>query len=360
MRIEEIDHNFVAASLDGMTLHFRPADCRPFAIAGLPFLEREHEFCRLPQAALPAQNPGVQNLAWCTAGAQLRFRTDATHIAVKARLRHPGGMSHMPLTGQSGFDLYVGSGSAKRFYRTVRPPQPQEQDYEALFQATPALLSTRETREVTLNFPLYNGVCALAVGLNPEALLLPPAPFTLPRPLLFYGSSITQGGCASRPGNAYPQILGRRFDAEVINYGFSGSARGELAMADIIAGLELAALIMDYDHNAPTPEWLQETHEPFFRHIRERRPELPVVMVSKPDVETDPEKARLRRAIIMRTYLQALEQGDRRVHFVDGHTLFGQHDRDACTVDGCHPNDLGFLRMADTIEPVLRSALTAD
>src|SRR5690606_21637774 len=104
-----------------------------------------------------------------------------------------------------------------------------------------------EVREATLNFPLYNGVNRVQVGLLPGAEVLPPTPFALPKPILFYGSSITQGGCASRPGNAYCQMVARRFDAECLNFGFSGSARGELAMAEVLASLDPAVLVLDYD-----------------------------------------------------------------------------------------------------------------
>jgi lysophospholipase L1-like esterase len=296
-------------------------------------------------------NPGVQGLAWHTAGGMFRFRTESAAVAVRVELLSADDMSHMPRSGSSGVDLYVGPAGGSRFVRAAMPAAGQAAFEALLFEGTPA------PREFTLNFPLYNGLKRLEVGVVPEAAMTLPAPFAVPLPVLFYGSSITQGGCASRPGNAYPHIVARRLGAAHVNYGFSGSARGEPAMADLVASLELGALVLDYDHNAPSVEHLEQTHEPFFQAVRARRPELPVVMVSRPDFDTSPDESRARRAVIRRTYNRAVARGDRGVFMVDGEFLFGKTDRDACTVDGCHPNDLGFLRMADGITPAVHNAL---
>ena len=194
--------------------------------------------------------------------------------------------------------------------------------------------------------------------------ILPPLAHKVEAPILFYGSSITQGGCASRPGNTYSSMLCRAVDAEQINLGFSGSGRGEEAIAEAIAGLELSAFIMDYDHNALSAEHLRATHGPFFHIIRAAQPELPVIMMSacdiRPSVARDPEsELPLRRDIIRRTFLRAVGGGDRNVYFIDGESLFGREMHDACTVDGCHPNDLGFFRMYKRILPTLIKALNA-
>jgi hypothetical protein len=144
---------------------------------------------------------------------------------------------------------------------------------------------------------------------------------------------------------------------ELINFGFSGCGRGELAVAQAISELELSAFVMDYDHNAPDPEHLKATHEAFFKEVRKHRPDLPIILVSKPDFDTNSWENMLRREIIQETYDNALNSGDQHVYFVDGETLFGDYERDACTVDGCHPNDLGFMRMADVITPVVKEAI---
>ena len=146
----------------------------------------------------------------------------------------------------------------------------------------------------------------------------------------------------------------------MVNLGFSGNAKGEAEMANLIATLQMSAFVMDYDHNAPDVEHLEKTHETFFNIIRKAQPELPVIFLSKPDFDKNPDINALRREVIYNTYISALNNNDKHVYFVDGQTLFGEKDRDACTVDGCHPNDLGFMRMAEKIYPVLKHAVNID
>ena len=352
MSIETIDPNFRMESIDGHELAFLDASRAPFSLTGFPFHAEEGELCRLPVAEIPAMNTGVQGLAWHTSGGMVRFRSDSPCIAVQVELRAPGNMNHMPRSGCSGFDLYIGEGTAKCFYKTAIPGAGAK-EYSALLFTGEA----GQMREFTLNFPLYNGVRSLRVGISPTAELTAPTPFAVGQAILFYGSSITQGGCASRPGNAYTHILARWFDANLINYGFSGSARAEQEMARLIARIPMSVMVYDYDHNAPNIEHLAKTHTPFFQTIRAARPELPVVMVSRPDFDRDLAESRARRKIIHTTYEQAKAAGDQHVYFVDGETLFGANDRDACTVDGCHPNDLGFMRMTEGVRPALAQAL---
>lgn len=112
-----------------------------------------------------------------------------------------------------------------------------------------------------------------------------PTPYSIEKPIVFYGSSITQGGCASRPGNSYTHIICRWLDANMVNLGFSGNAKGEPEMAELISQIDMGALVMDYDHNAPDAEYLLNTHENFFKIIRSNHPYLPVIFVSKPDFD---------------------------------------------------------------------------
>ncbi len=351
--IEDIDTNFRTLAIDGEDLSFRSADSAPFVLSGLPWFNQEKQFCRLPQAVLPLANDGVKSLAWHTSGAMLRFRTDSTAIGIQTTLRNGGDMSHMPRSGSGGFDLYEGSGINKVFRANCRHAHGSK-EIKALFLRN----LSREMREWTIYLPLYNGVEEMDVGLDPECEVEAPRQFTHGMPILFYGSSITHGGCASRPGNSYPAIITRRLDSDMVNWGFSGSGRGEPVMAETIASLDLGAFVFDYDHNAPSPERLAATHGPFFRIVRDARPELPVIFVSKPDFRGTDDCLK-RREIIRGTFEAAKKAGDKHVYFVDGATLFGESERDMCTVDGCHPNDIGFLRMADGIMPAARAALGA-
>jgi len=212
-------------------------------------------------------------------------------------------------------------------------------------------------RHYALYLPLYNGLDELLIGISPAAKLAEGRVPRIEKPILFYGSSITQGGCASKAGSCYTSIVARRLDATQINLGFSGNAKGEEHMARYIADKEMSVFIMDYDHNAPSPEHLEATHENFYKIIRVAQPDLPIIMLTMPDFDREPVLCAKRRAIIRRTYDNAVAAGDRHVYFIDGETFFGPTDRDLCTVDGCHPNDLGFLRMADVVTPVVKAAL---
>lgn len=350
-RIEDIDQNFTVKGANDKNIIYLNVMNDAFQIYGFPWLKQDHAFCRLPQDAMHQFNEHLQWLAWHTSGGMIRFITDSPYVSIRVTLAYGYDMSHMPRSGISGFDFYVGSGMNRTFKGTAMPDAGII-EYEAAIHS-----AQKGNQEWTINFPLYNGVKKLEIGLEPGAMLEKAASFSISKPIAFYGSSITQGGCASRPGNSYPNIISRWLDTEVINLGFSGNGKGEPEMAELISKIDMSAFVLDYDNNAPDINHLEQTHEPFFRIIRKAKPQLPVIFVSKPDFDTDIETNKLRREIIHTTYNNAKSSGDQHVYFVDGETLFGVSDRDACTVDGCHPNDLGFMRMAQTICPVIKLAL---
>ena len=119
----------------------------------------------------------------------------------------------------------------------------------------------------------------------------------------------------------------------------------------------MSIFVLDYDHNAPTIEHLRNTHESFFNIIRNKKPSLPIILLSKPDFSDYSFDKLHRRNIIYTTYMNAVEKGDKNVYFIDGRSLFGDEYRDCCTVDGCHPNDLGFLRMAQVIGRMVKELI---
>ncbi|MHB9070855.1 MAG: SGNH/GDSL hydrolase family protein [Sedimentisphaerales bacterium] len=341
---------FVSSDIGSQQMVFRDIRNEPFGISGF---FSPHTFLRLPETILPQINYG-------TAGGMVRFRTNSKVIAIQAELTSTAErdvVPHMSRISSCGFDLYLGKGTEKRFFG------PPNQVATAVAGSTEikAVMAERfddDIKECTINFPLCTPVKNVFIGLCPGSTLEKPSPFTITEPLVFYGSSITQGCCASRPGNAYTNIIARWFDAEHLNLGFSGSAKGEPVMAEFIASLNMSVFVMDYDHNTTTVEYLINTHEPFYQIIRKARPDLPIILVSRPpDVERIREFSKLTKAVIQRTYENARASGDKRVFFVDGATLFGTEDCDACTVDGTHPNDLGFMRMAENIYPVVKKAI---
>ena len=318
----------------------------PFSLYGFYQPRKEGGFKRLPDEIGRNVNSGVAQLYTNTAGGRVRFSTDSGYVIIRAKMPTVSKFAHMPLTGSSGFDLYEDDPAGYRpsFCGTFHPDVKMTDGYVSILR-----FKTRETRYLTINFPLYNDVSSLEIGLQEDATLGEGLSYRNARPVVFAGSSITQGGCASRPGNCYQNMIARRLNLDYINLGFSGSFKAEELMVDYMAGLPMSAFVSDYDHNAPTVEHLRDTHCRMYQRIREKNPDLPYVMISKPDFFRHEENAVLRRNVILDTFRFALEQGDKNVYYIDGEGFFKGEWEDSCTVDTTHPNDLGFHFMAESI-----------
>lgn len=319
---------------------------------------------RMPQEiAKQGVNPELTMLARSTAGGRLRFKTDSKYIAIRVWWEVQYETPHQPSGGTSGFDLYLTEDGKCRYYKTLMPPTRAENRHKGYRQIV--YFETEKMRDVTIYFPIANRVDRLEIGLEETAQLLPAEGYALDKPIVFYGSSITHGGCASRPGNTYEGHVSRILNMDQRNMGFSDSARGEISIAEYIASLDMCAFVYDYDHNAPTPEWLRNTHYPFYKVIRKAKPNIPIICISRPAFElkdiAEPGQREVetkeRKAIILETMKRAKDEGDENIYFVDGSKLFEGEASDACTVDGLHPNDLGFYRMAQALIPVLKQAL---
>ena len=158
----------------------------------------------------------------------------------------------------------------------------------------------------------------------------------------------------------YPAIISREFNMDFRDIGFSGMAKGEKVLAEWMAELPMSVFVCDYDHNAPTVEHLEATHYALYETIRAKNPDLPYIMVTRPDYWTmpcDQDAILRRRDVIMSSYLKARAAGDKNVYFIDGLSFnVAPHQYDM-TMDSVHPNDSGFIRMADTIGTVIRHAL---
>ena len=318
------------------------------SLEGLALSDREgRRYWRLPADVIDQVNPGVSEVAKFPSGARVRFSTDSRRIALCAVVGPAGYIKNVGAIGKCGLAGYVDG----EWHYVVYPAASDAEEMTGAYDLDGKM------HEHTVYLPLFTPLYDLMIGLDDDAQVKPPRPYAVQKPIVFYGSSITNGASATHAGNAYVSIVCRRLDASFLNLGFSGSARGEENIARYIAGLDMSLFVMDYDHNAPDAAHLEATHERFFRIVREAQPGLPIALISKPDFDIDPEGNAARRAVIRRTYEHALAAGDARVRFIDGETLFGTTERRDCLVDGTHPNDLGFRRMADAITPVLRELL---
>lgn len=346
MRIEDLDKNFTlndAIRRDDIEWH----DVREgvFSLHGLCVPpEGEEAFHRVPTEVAEATSPSVATLNYHTAGIRARFYTDSPFLALLCELRDGVMlMSHMPLSGSQGFDLYRDTATRPRFCRAFFPPADTKSTGFSSYAELPAGGGT-----YTLNFPLYGTVKRVHIGIKEGSRLSPATPYAHTRPVVFYGSSITQGGCASRPGNTYEEHLSRRFGFDYINLGFSGSARGERAIVKYMASLDMSVFVCDYDHNAPDLAHLQETLAPLYEAVRTAHPTVPFIFASAPGLHT----GEARRAHIREVYERARAHGDTNVYFVDGAHMFDGDGSDTCTLEGCHPNDLGFFRMYEAFAEV--------
>ena len=348
--ISKIDKNFaIPSTIDKEDIVFYDVKQNDWCLYGVMYDQKE--FFRMEKEVADEVSHGVKWLNLNTTGGRLRFVTDSEYIAISCKMDTVHHMNHMPLSGNAGFDIYVD----EKFHRPLIPPADMQNGYNSIQS-----FNDRKLREITICMPLYNPLNELHLGLQKDAVFKPASPYTIQKPVIFYGSSITQGGCAARPGNQYTAILARKLDFDYRNLGFSGNAKAEDLMIDYLSKQEMSVFVMDYDHNAPNADHLRKTHEKLFLAVREKQPDLPIIMITKPNIalslnyEDDAE----RREVIRQTYQNAIARGDKNVYFIDGESFWAnEEDKGTCTVDGCHPNDHGFALMAKGIKPILEKAL---
>ena len=344
-RVEDADKNLkVETKIEQEGLKFYNALSEPFKIYGI-YME-DGKFRRLPEKVAESVSNGVWILHANTAGGRVRFRTNSPYVAINVKMGEIGKMPHFPLAGSAGFDVYRNDGNGEEYVRTLMPPFNIENGYESLISFDDEVM-----RDVTINFPLYSEVKELYIGLDENAVVEAPTPYIDKKPMVYYGSSITQGGCASRPGNCYQGYICRTFNCDYINLGFSGNAKAEDAMIEYIKSLDMSIFVYDYDHNAPSVEHLKNTHEKMFKAIREAHPDIPIILMSAP-IWNPSGDWKDRRDIVEQTYRNALAAGDKNVYFVDGKALMSLCENNG-TVDNCHPTDLGFYSMARVLAFVI-------
>ena len=350
--VAEINRNYeINTSLLQDGLVFLDSEISPFRIYGL--MRENGRFCRMPENIAESVSEAVHARFANTTGGRVRFRTDSPYIAIHAEMDDICKVPNFTLCGSAGFDLYTEEADGKeRFLGVFQPPVDMTDGYESILDLPPSKLRT-----VTIGFPLYSNVKKLFIGLKDTSHIEMASDYLIEKPVIYYGSSITQGGCASRPGTSYQAIISNHLCINYINMGFSGAACAEASMCEYLASLEMSAFVCDYDYNALDAEFLRRTHLPLYRTIRKKQPYLPIILVSSPDIFQHPATMVERRDIIMATYSAAQSDGDTHISFIDGTELFGDEDWDLCTVDSVHPNDLGFYRMANRIGKEIRRIL---
>ncbi|MHA1734125.1 MAG: SGNH/GDSL hydrolase family protein [Promethearchaeota archaeon] len=327
-------------------------------VFGLPWFGRDdHALTRFPSSAAARLGPDVWERALKPSGGRIRFSAKTSFVGLELDFPPVGTYDHFSRAGQFGIDLYVDG----VFYTTLVP---QQEGYNLLWApADGDLQFGGGEHEFELYLPIYAPVELLSLGVDGD--ISPPAPFSLDGPVVFYGSSITQGGFASRPGMTFPAVVGRLLGVDFVNLGLSGMGKGTIPEAELIAEIDASCFVMDWGINLLSPgEYLliKERYQPFVQTIRARHPTTPFLFVSTEAVGPEHWNSRagemldVIRGEIRRVYETVVAEGGARAGFLDGTSVLGPTDMDL-TADGVHFNDAGFLAYAGAIASRLEELL---
>ena len=338
-------------------------DGRNLPIEGRMFDNVDNYYDRLPSNVTEKVNAGVRSMRHHTSGMLFRFTTDSKRLRFRwTPYRTYLSMDHMPSTGVSGIDVYRLAPDGWRYVNTGRIRDPKGGSLEIPWTpGTPCLV----------NLPLYNGISSFSLGVDAAATVapLPPRRSGVTKPVVFYGTSITHGGCASRPGLGFVNIIGRDLDVPVVNLGFSGSGRMEFEMSEHLAAIDASCYVLDClwnmgsvrdtpdyndikDRNAPLAV-VRERYEPFIRNLRAKRPGVPIVMAEKCDVLCGPKAAC--DNFIKDLYDRLVAEGWKDLVYLPKEGMYSGDGEG--TVDGCHPNDLGMMTLAKAFGRAVKEAL---
>lgn len=354
-KLDKLDKNF-RVKTSAKKLTWLDGFSTKLALRGLAWEKENRQaknFRRLPDRAEKGLSEGVRVLSQCPASVFLSFFTDSPDISVRMELAGTEQMDHMTSVGMSGAELYFRNGPVWHPIAVARAPLTEAKFERALLENAP-----RQRREYRLYLPLYKKLDSIALGFQPGAMVEPaPAPKGT-KPIFFYGTSITQGGCANTAGSDFVSMTGRLLDAEVVNFGFSGNGKGEPEIARLIREVDVEMFILDFLANAAM-DTLDSVLPEFIRLLRQKHKRTPIVIVSSPAFDQSLWGAKNRgfdsrkRDIAMRTYLRLKDAGDAHIHFIDGRGLLHAGET-GNYVDGVHPTSQGFVRIAENLAPQLR------
>ena len=345
-------------------------DGRYLPLEGKYFSDVDDFYDRLPSGVTTNVNAGVRGMKHHTSGMLFRFRTDSKHLAFRWVPYNPRlEMGHMPATGVSGIDVYRQLPDGRWFYvKTGRIGDPKGGELSIAWTPGDACL---------VNLPLYNGIKDFKLGIDKGAKVeaLGPRKSGVNKPVVFYGTSITHGGCCSRPGLGFVNIVGRQLDVPVCNLGFSGSGRMELEMADHLARIDASCYVLDCLWNMNTPKPARDAayqdmyaagfdkndpisvvrfrYEPFIRALRAKRPDVPIVMAEQCDVYCKGQSTKDK--FVRSLYDKLIAEGWKNLVYLPKDDMYVGDGEG--TVDGCHPNDLGMMSMAKAFGKAVKTAL---
>ena len=336
---------------------------KPFSIYGLYQPLEPGIFRRLPEDVAEKTSENVWMLSTNTSGGRIRFQTDSQTIHLKAiysskKLATPRAAA-LSTTGAFCFDLYADGEFAGIFIPDkIEECNPfthffiEDNTIESVISLKSRKI--RKMRDIIIHMPCFADILEVYIGVEEHAEVRKGKVYGNEKPIVFYGSSITQGACVSRPGNMYQNILSQKLNFDYVNLGFSGSALAEDSIIDYISQMDMQMLVFDYDHNAPTPEYLEKTHYKALEKIRSVQKDIPIFILTRPNLSGGVEEVEIRRNIIYKSYETLCSNGDQNVYFVDGRKAFHSLNKNMMTIDGIHPNDFGFYCIAAQLEAAMR------
>ena len=348
MKVEEIDKRLsermanVVADTD-----YYDATESPVTLHGGFYENESGFFVRVPTKTAENISRGIRILGKITAGMRIKFSTDSDYLELKVGYSSYFHVTKMSFLASSGFTLLEDTDDGQCFAQIFIP---EEEDKKGFCQRKP--LKGGKVRNYTLYFPMYNDMKSVVIGVKKGAYFGSGKAYKQLKPILWYGSSVTQGCCVSRSDNAYSALVSKKNNIDFINLGFSGNAKAEPVMRKFLASFDSSLFICEYDYNSETEE-LIINHPLLYREYRDKHPSVPILFVTRADTDGNEETTALRRDIILKTYNEALNNGDKNVYYIDGSALFGDADREKCTIDGCHPNDLGNYRIFEKLYETL-------
>ena len=309
----------------------------------IPDSLKENRYDRLPASFKGKVREPVWNLSKSSSGLSIRFLTNSPIISVKWEVLNDFKMNHMSETGIKGVDLYFRNNDGWQYLSTGRP-----QGF--VNEATLLENMNAEEREYKIYLPLYDGIKNIEIGIDAESYIRQPET-DYGKPVIFYGTSITQGGCASRPGMAHTNIISRKLDVNVLNFGFSGNGRMDESIAEVLSETEAACYVIESMHNMISPQNVRERTIPFINTLREKHPDTPILLVDITKASFSvldhkvSEYSRDMSDALKVEYQKMMDMGYKNLFYVEALTALGS-DQEG-TVDGVHFNDLGFMRYAD-------------
>ena len=332
-------------------------DAKKFTVEGLGYSDLKSPYDRLPLRAENVVRKAVWDLSRDTSGVVVRFTAASTDIHARWTLANKNlASANITAIASSGLDLYAKTDAGRWHWLGIGRPTKFPENTDALAKGLPP-----GQREYMLYLPLRNAITQLEIGVVKGSTIDKGAPRAAgSKPILFYGTSITHGISASRPGMTHVAMLGRMFNREVINLGFSGNGRMEPEVIKFIVELDPAVFVLDCLPNM-SPKDINERAEDGVKAIRAAHPKTPILLVEDRNMADNflnashLERNELNHAAMRAVYAKLLKDKVPYLHYLKGEELLALDGED--TVDGSHPTDLGFLHQATAFQKVLRTIL---